>query len=79
MEAIRTIPALRFEADESADDKTEDHVVGNKNKKRILKKAPDAPKRFKSAYICYVMDMMDEIKGEYAGEIKVLFLCEASV
>jgi hypothetical protein len=42
-----------------------------KNKKRLLKKAPDAPKRFKSAYICYVMKMMDEIKGEYAGDIKV--------
>lgn len=42
-----------------------------KNKKRLLKKAPDAPKRFKSAYICYVMNMMDEIKGEYAGDIKV--------
>ena len=43
-----------------------------KNKKRLLKKAPDAPKRFKSAYICYVMKMMHEIKGEYAGDIKVI-------
>ena len=56
-----------FEAYES----TDDIVIGNKNKKRLLKKAPDAPKRFKSAYICYVMEKMDETKSEHAGDIKV--------
>lgn len=56
-----------FETDEFA----EDQIIGNKNKKRLLKKAPDAPKRFKSAYICYVMEMMDEIKSEQSGDIKV--------
>lgn len=56
-----------FETDEFADDQ----IVSNKNKKRLLKKAPDAPKRFKSAYICYVMEMMEEIKNEHAGDMKV--------
>lgn len=42
-----------------------------RNKKRLLKKAPEAPKRFKSAYICYVTKKMDEIKEESAGDIKV--------
>ena len=36
-------------------------------RKRILRKAPDAPKRFKSAYICYVVEKMDEVKKTLAG------------
>ena len=40
-------------------------------KKRVLKKAPDAPKRFKSAYILYVMKKMDEIKKSLDPEVKV--------
>ena len=59
---------MNVEAEELADGTATQHC---KNKKRLLKKAPDAPKRFKSAYICYVMKMMEEIKGEYAGDIKV--------
>lgn len=60
---------LNVETEELADGTATQHC---KNKKRLLKKAPDAPKRFKSAYICYVMKMMEEIKGEYAGDIKVI-------
>ena len=67
METSRLLVPHRFESYES----TDDQVIGNKNKKRLLKKAPDAPKRFKSAYICYVVEMMDEIKSEHAGDIKV--------
>lgn len=40
-------------------------------KKRVLKKAPEAPKRFKSAYICYVMEKMDEMKQSLDGDVKV--------
>lgn len=37
--------------------------ITGKNKKRLLKRAPAAPKRFKSAYICYVMDKIEEVKS----------------
>lgn len=40
-------------------------------KRRLLKKAPDAPKRFKSAYICFVMEKMDDVKKNLPQEIKV--------
>jgi hypothetical protein len=62
---------LNVEAEELADGTATQHC---KNKKRLLKKAPDAPKRFKSAYICYVMKMIEEIKGEYAGDISTTFI-----
>lgn len=41
-------------------------------KRRLLKKAPDAPKRFKSAYICFVMEKMDDVKKNLPRDIKVL-------
>lgn len=34
----------------------------NARKHRLLKKSPDAPKRFKTAYICFVKDKMEEVK-----------------
>lgn len=40
-------------------------------RKRLLRKAPDAPKRFKSAYICYVIEKMDEVKKTLADDVKV--------
>ena len=40
-------------------------------KRRALKKAPNAPKRFKSAYICFVMEKMDEVKKLLPQDIKV--------
>lgn len=40
-------------------------------KRRTLKKAPDAPKRFKSAYICYVMHKMEEMKQSVEPDMKV--------
>jgi hypothetical protein len=62
-ESIRTI--------DLGGEKVADESVQCRNKKRLLKKAPDAPKRFKSAYICYVTKKMDEIKEESARDIKV--------
>jgi hypothetical protein len=37
-----------------------------KRKKRPMKKAPDAPKRFKSTYICFVGENMENAKKELA-------------
>lgn len=40
-------------------------------KKRPFKKAPDAPKRFKSAYICFVTDKMEDVKKSLPDDVKV--------
>lgn len=40
-------------------------------KRKPLKKAPDAPKRFKSAYICFVAEKMDDVKKGMPSDIKV--------
>ena len=37
----------------------------------MLKKAPNAPKRFKSAYICFVTEKMEEVKNTLPSEMKV--------
>jgi hypothetical protein len=42
-------------------------------KRRTLKKAPEAPKRFKSAYICFVMEKMDQMKQAAGPDVKVKF------
>lgn len=36
-------------------------------KKRLLKRAPEAPKRFKSAYICYVAEQLEKAKSSPSG------------
>lgn len=41
-------------------------------KRRLLKKAPDAPKRFKSAYICFVTEKMEDVKKELPPDKKVM-------
>lgn len=41
-------------------------------RKRLLRKAPDAPKRFKSAYICYVIEQMVEVKKTLADDVNVI-------
>jgi hypothetical protein len=43
-------------------------------KRRTLKKAPEAPKRFKSAYICFVMEKMDQMKQAAGPDVKVKFI-----
>lgn len=53
----------------------DDETTGGR-KKRLLKKAPDAPKRFKTAYICFVMEKMDIVKENSSKEEKVTFLFE---
>ena len=40
-------------------------------KKKLLKKAPDAPKRFKSAYICFIGERMESEKAKRNSELKV--------
>ena len=41
--------------------------------KAILKKSPNAPKRFKSAYICFVTEKMDEVRSSLSSDMKVFF------
>jgi hypothetical protein len=54
-------------------DNTEDSAVEVKGirRKKQLKKAPDAPKRFKSAYICYVMEKMEDAKKMVPPDTKI--------
>ncbi len=40
-------------------------------KRRLLKKAPDAPKRFKSAYICFIGEQMEAAKSQMTSDLKV--------
>lgn len=40
-------------------------------KRRTHRKAPEAPKRFKSAYICYVMEKMEQMKQSVGQDVKV--------
>jgi hypothetical protein len=60
-------------ADDRDDDAEEDvpESPGRKNKKKrdsnALRKAPQAPKRFKSSYICFFMAKQPEIK-EFLGD-----------
>ena len=52
-------------------DPVNDGVDPQRKKRRLLKKAPDAPRRFKSAYILFVMDKMDEVKKSSPEDVKV--------
>jgi hypothetical protein len=46
-------------------------LLSGGHKKRLLKKAPNAPKRFKTSYICFVMEKMDSVKEESSKDVKV--------
>lgn len=52
----------------------EDHLVtlkGGTRKKRALKKCPDAPKRFRSAYICFLSENLEKAKSNIPNDAKV--------
>lgn len=58
---------------EEEQDAEQSSIAGHSHrKKRAFKKAPDAPKRFKSAYICFVKDKMDDVKKSLPADVKVL-------
>ena len=38
--------------------------IGTGKKRKLMKKAPDAPKRFKSAYICFIGERMELEKSK---------------
>ncbi len=42
-----------------------------KRKRKLLKKAPNAPKRFKSAYIYFVTEQMEDVKKTLPNDTKV--------
>eukprot|EP01031_Cornospumella_fuschlensis_P027083 gene27083-32722_t len=44
--------------------------LANLRKRRLLKKAPNAPKRFKSAYICFVTEKMEDVKKDLPPDKK---------
>ena len=48
-----------------------DEGDNQRKKRRLLKKAPEAPRRFKSAYIIFVMDKMEEVKKSSPVDNKV--------
>ncbi len=48
--------------------------VAGSRKRRLLKKAPTAPKRFKSAYICFVTEKMESVKQGLPPDTKVINL-----
>mmetsp|Transcript_9801 Transcript_9801/g.14621 ORF Transcript_9801/g.14621 Transcript_9801/m.14621 type:complete len:1038 (-) Transcript_9801:1840-4953(-) len=69
--SIDSVVAL---AESELDHDEEDDIISHYNslkKRKLLKKAPDAPKRFKSAYICFVMDKMDDVRGSLTETFKV--------
>lgn len=59
--------------DETLDmnEKNQDNNSNVNKKKRLLKKSPHAPKRFRSAYICFVTEKMDIVKSSLPPEMKV--------
>jgi hypothetical protein len=60
-----------FELDHPEGDASWEGSSVASKKRKTLKKAPDAPKRFKSAYICFVMQKMEGMKKAAGTEAKV--------
>lgn len=54
-----------------SDSSAEGEAKTTSRRKRLLRKAPEAPKRFKSAYICYVIENMSEAKKSQADDVKL--------
>jgi hypothetical protein len=66
---------------ESEEDEETSPKRGGKNKKRdasALRKAPQAPKRFKSSYICFFMSKQAEIKEELGDKATVTAISKRS-
>jgi hypothetical protein len=59
-----------FEA-KSTDRSSSPELSEMSRKKRPLKKAPEAPRRFKTAYICFVMERMEDVKQSMSNDTKV--------
>eukprot|EP01033_Poteriospumella_lacustris_P009432 gene9432-6759_t len=66
------VPEGNHEDYEEEQEAEQNSTAGHSHrKKRAFKKAPDAPKRFKSAYICFVKDKMDDVKKSLPADVKV--------
>ena len=46
-------------------------ICNGVKRRKALRKAPDAPKRFKSAYIYFIMDKMEEVRSTAGESLKV--------
>lgn len=65
------LPMMVMDADEATAATGDLTIHTTLRKKRLLKKAPDAPKRFKSAYICFVTEKMEDVKQSLPVDTKV--------
>jgi hypothetical protein len=63
-----------FELDHPEGEASWECSSAGSKKRKALKKAPEAPKRFKSAYICFVMQKMEGMKKAAGPEAKVTWL-----
>lgn len=59
------------EMGESADEDEVMSICNSVKRKKALRKAPHAPKRFKSAYIYFIMDKMEELRSSAGESLKV--------
>eukprot|EP01036_Dinobryon_divergens_P022251 gene22251-30493_t len=56
---------------ESAEEDEGMSICNSVKRKKALRKAPHAPKRFKSAYIYFIMDKMEELRSSAGESLKV--------
>jgi hypothetical protein len=77
-------PGKMMPLEEEHDDHSADSISGSpkKGKKKrdssALRKAPQAPKRFKSSYICFFMAKQPDIKGELGNKATVTEISKRS-
>jgi hypothetical protein len=59
-------PDQEFESTADALDDPDEFISSQPLRKRrkLMKRAPNAPKRFKSAYICFISEKMEEMKRQ---------------
>jgi hypothetical protein len=64
-------PSSVLRSDESRVETSTSPSQSHTRKKKVVKKAPNAPKRFKSSYICFVEANMKVVKKTSANDAKV--------
>jgi hypothetical protein len=61
---------------DSAEEDEGTSICNGVKRKKALRKAPHAPKRFKSAYIYFIMDKMEELRSSAGESLKVRMKCQ---
>jgi hypothetical protein len=72
-EVLDTTTSSNNHGDNDPNGTTNSSSIGKKRKK-LVKKAPTAPKRFKSAYIFFVKEKMDDFKKDLPADKKVIYI-----